>query len=98
MQIPKIETDCCSLQYLHARGVVHRDLKPENLLYASEHDEGRLKLADFGLSKMQHGGNFAMNTLCGTVGYCGMLSLQRQKSLSTAGVGHRRHRLRVFPF
>jgi hypothetical protein len=60
------------LQYLHAHGVVHRDLKPENLLYASEQEEGHLKLADFGLSKMLHRGNCTMNTLCGTVGYCGM--------------------------
>lgn len=52
--------------------MVHRDLKPENLLYSSEHEEGHLKLADFGLSKMLHRGNCTMNTLCGTVGYCGM--------------------------
>ena len=59
------------LQYLHAHGVVHRDLKPENLLYESEHEESQLKLADFGLSKMLHRGDFTMNTLCGTIGYCG---------------------------
>lgn len=59
-----------ALQYLHAHGVVHRDLKPENLLYESEHEEAHLKLADFGLSKMLHRGDFTMKTLCGTVGYC----------------------------
>jgi serine/threonine protein kinase len=58
--------------------VVHRDLKPENLLYESEQEEAHLKLADFGLSKMLHRGDFTMKTLCGTVGYCGKSSLQRQ--------------------
>jgi serine/threonine protein kinase len=53
-------------------------LKPENLLYESEHEEARLKLADFGLSKMLHRGDFTMKTLCGTVGYCGKSRLQRQ--------------------
>ncbi|PSN42680.1 Calcium/calmodulin-dependent protein kinase type IV [Blattella germanica] len=59
-----------ALQYLHAHGVVHRDLKPENLLYESEHEDSHLKLADFGLSKILHRGDFTMNTLCGTIGYC----------------------------
>jgi len=33
----------------HARGVVHRDLKPENLFLATD---GRMKILDFGLSKL----------------------------------------------
>ncbi|KAA8495763.1 putative serine/threonine protein kinase IRE [Porphyridium purpureum] len=38
-----------ALEYLHHHcSVVHRDLKPDNLLIASD---GRIKLADFGLSK-----------------------------------------------
>ena len=36
-----------ALEHMHGCGVYHRDLKPENLLLTSE---GRLKLADFGLS------------------------------------------------
>jgi len=35
------------LKYIHSIGVFHRDLKPENLLYS----DGKLKIADFGLSK-----------------------------------------------
>ncbi|XP_059486650.1 calcium/calmodulin-dependent protein kinase type IV-like [Neocloeon triangulifer] len=60
-----------ALQYLHANGVVHRDIKPENLLYETEDDDSKIKLADFGLSKMvvTHN-NPGMTTLCGTVGYC----------------------------
>ncbi|XP_063225037.1 calcium/calmodulin-dependent protein kinase type IV-like [Bacillus rossius redtenbacheri] len=59
-----------ALEYVHARGVVHRDLKPENLLFESEQEDARLKLADFGLSKVLSKGRLAMSTLCGTVGYC----------------------------
>ena len=36
-----------ALEFCHAAGVVHRDVKPDNLLVAGD---GRVKLADFGLS------------------------------------------------
>jgi serine/threonine protein kinase len=39
-----------ALHELHARGVFHRDLKLENILYSSETG---IKLADFGLMKVQ---------------------------------------------
>lgn len=68
-----------ALQYLHSHGVVHRDLKPENLLYETEDENARLKLADFGLSKLLHNGHLTNNTLCGSVGYCAPEILLKQE-------------------
>lgn len=39
------------LHAAHARGMVHRDIKPANLLFG---DEGRLRIADFGLVRALH--------------------------------------------
>lgn len=39
------------LDYLHHRGVLHRDLKGSNILL---NNEGKLKLADFGLARFYH--------------------------------------------
>jgi len=56
-----------AVSYLHSKQIVHRDLKPENLLYSNTSSEAVLKVADFGLSKIDSGNT--LRTICGTPGY-----------------------------
>ena len=49
----------------HRAGILHRDIKPENILLA---DDGRVKLADFGLSRAVTA-NTQTASLIGTVAY-----------------------------
>lgn len=66
------------VQYLHQNGVVHRDLKPENLLYESMTDGCKLKIADFGLSRIIEP-EVLMSTVCGTPAYCAPEVLRGQQ-------------------
>ncbi|XP_052894797.1 serine/threonine-protein kinase Nek6-like isoform X1 [Anopheles moucheti] len=50
------------LIYLHQKNVIHRDLKPANILISLDN---RLKLADFGVSKIMHDNDFN-RTIIGT--------------------------------
>jgi serine/threonine-protein kinase len=45
---------CEALAEAHTEGIIHRDLKPENLFLVSEGREGRVKVLDFGISKVIH--------------------------------------------
>ena len=64
-----IEPILSALSAAHAAGLIHRDIKPENVLIA---DDGRVKVADFGLAKAvsadtQH--TATGGVLIGTVSY-----------------------------
>lgn len=62
--LPWIKGAAKGLGYAHSQGIIHRDLKPENIMLT--HD-GRVKLADLGLSKnIGVDENFSM-TMSGTV-------------------------------
>jgi hypothetical protein len=53
-----------AVAFAHEKGVIHCDVKPDNLLLFSD---GRLRLTDFGISKMAHRTISASGA--GTVGY-----------------------------
>lgn len=55
----------CAVKHLHDQQITHRDLKPDNILLESTDDETRIRISDFGLSKLV-GNESVMRTLCGT--------------------------------
>ncbi|KAJ4359332.1 Protein kinase protein rad53 [Ascochyta clinopodiicola] len=58
-----------ALAYLHRSQITHRDIKPDNILIADV-DPLKVKLSDFGLSKVVKHEETFLKTFCGTLLYC----------------------------
>jgi serine/threonine protein kinase len=78
-----------AVAYLHSLGIAHRDLKPENLLCSGTGENEVVKIADFGLSKVQSDEDL-LSTSCGTPGYVApevLLSESYDQSVDMWGIG-----------
>jgi len=78
-----------AVAYLHSEHIAHRDLKPENLLCSGTGDNEIVKIADFGLSKIQSDED-RLHTSCGTPGYVApevLLSETYNESVDMWGIG-----------
>jgi eukaryotic-like serine/threonine-protein kinase len=72
-----LEPVLSALSAAHAAGIVHRDIKPENVLLA---DDGRVKVADFGLARSaltSGGSNTTQGVVMGTVAYLAPEQVER---------------------
>jgi serine/threonine protein kinase len=55
-----------ALDYLHAHGIVHRDIKPANIMLT---EDVQVKLADFGIAKIDSSGHTQVGVVLGTPTY-----------------------------
>lgn len=58
-----------AVNYLHSHNIVHRDLKLENWMYGYTERGNRLKLIDFGFSRILNDASQELHLSCGTLPY-----------------------------
>ena len=65
------------VHYIHSKNIIHRDLKPENIILKNKSDILSLKLADFGLSVINHQNEVQFDR-CGSPGFVAPESLNKE--------------------
>jgi len=72
---------CSAVKHMNEQGIVHRDLKPENVLCVEAHSVQKIKICDFGISKIVHNlKEQKLHTICGTVSYSAPEVLKRKQA------------------